>query len=203
MALSILVNGCSLFDTKKDEENPCLVIIKVYLPPVVSDLDYKKVKGNKDQVIVPSEFQHVLSIKGSTDDTSNNINPQINIGSSTNLSVNLKDKDTEVIYFDFNKSSMNPAEQIKINALIDRIGSKNLIHVDVEGYTDSVGTNRYNQKLSVLRAETVKKYLISIGVEGSNITARGFGENDPVELNDSPENRSKNRRSVITPFLKY
>lgn len=70
--------------------------------------------------------------------------------------------------------------------------------ISVEGHTDAVGNDSYNQKLSTNRANAVREYLIaSMGLNAAQITAMGFGENKPIASNDSEEGRAKNRRIDI------
>jgi OOP family OmpA-OmpF porin len=77
------------------------------------------------------------------------------------------------------------------------------VRVTIEGYTDSKGTEAYNQKLSERRANAVKNYLVSRGVEASRLDAVGKGESDPVAPNtkpngkDNPEGRAMNRRAEL------
>ena len=65
------------------------------------------------------------------------------------------------------------------------------------GHTDSVGSEAYNQKLSVRRAEAVKAYLVSKGIEKNRIYTEGKGEKQPVADNKTKEGRTKNRRVEI------
>ena len=65
------------------------------------------------------------------------------------------------------------------------------------GHTDSVGTDAYNQKLSIKRSEAVKAYLVSQGIEQSRVYTEGKGELQPVADNKTAEGRSKNRRVEI------
>jgi outer membrane protein OmpA-like peptidoglycan-associated protein len=68
------------------------------------------------------------------------------------------------------------------------------LHLDVEGHTDSVGSDEYNQQLSERRADAVRGYLVQQGIPDSTIVARGFGKTSPVAGNDTPEGRQQNRR---------
>jgi hypothetical protein len=68
------------------------------------------------------------------------------------------------------------------------------LNVKVEGHTDNIGSQDYNQKLSDQRAETVRGFMVSQGVAPDIITAQGFGMGQPVAPNDSAAGRSKNRR---------
>ena len=65
------------------------------------------------------------------------------------------------------------------------------------GHTDSIGADAYNQKLSVRRAESVKSYLVSKGVEPNRIYTEGKGEKQPVASNKTADGRQKNRRVEI------
>ena len=66
--------------------------------------------------------------------------------------------------------------------------------LEIKGHTDNVGSESYNQKLSEERANSVKTYLISKGIEGSKITSSGFGLSKPIASNDTADGRAKNRR---------
>lgn len=68
------------------------------------------------------------------------------------------------------------------------------LHLDVEGHTDSVGRDEYNQQLSEHRADAVRSYLVQQGIPDSAIVARGLGKSSPVASNDTPEGRQQNRR---------
>ncbi len=71
--------------------------------------------------------------------------------------------------------------------------AKNWI-LEIQGHTDDKGSDDYNMKLSQSRADSVKKYLVSKGIVADTITAKGFGEKNPIIANDSDSNREKNRR---------
>jgi outer membrane protein OmpA-like peptidoglycan-associated protein len=68
------------------------------------------------------------------------------------------------------------------------------LHLQIEGHTDSVGTDEYNQSLSEKRAEAVRDYLVQQGIAADSIEARGFGKTQPIASNDTPEGRQQNRR---------
>jgi len=71
------------------------------------------------------------------------------------------------------------------------------LNLAVEGYTDSTGSNEFNQKLSEQRAGTVREYLVSEGLGAGSVTAQGFGEANPVADNATATGRQKNRRVEI------
>jgi outer membrane protein OmpA-like peptidoglycan-associated protein len=68
------------------------------------------------------------------------------------------------------------------------------LHVAVEGHTDSVGSDQYNQDLSEHRAQSVRDYFVQQGISAGAIEARGFGKTDPIASNDTAEGRQQNRR---------
>jgi outer membrane protein OmpA-like peptidoglycan-associated protein len=68
------------------------------------------------------------------------------------------------------------------------------LRLSVEGHTDSVGGDDYNQQLSERRAEAVRDYLVQQGIASDSVSASGFGKTAPVASNDTPEGRQQNRR---------
>ena len=68
------------------------------------------------------------------------------------------------------------------------------LHLQVEGHTDSIGSDEYNQQLSEHRAEAVRDYLVQQGISSQSIEAHGFGKTEPIASNDTPEGRQQNRR---------
>jgi OmpA-OmpF porin, OOP family len=71
------------------------------------------------------------------------------------------------------------------------------LHVSVDGYTDSVGSDAYNQKLSMRRAEAARRYLVDKGIDESRISVRAMGESNPVASNSTADGRAENRRVEI------
>jgi outer membrane protein OmpA-like peptidoglycan-associated protein len=67
-------------------------------------------------------------------------------------------------------------------------------NIEIQGHTDSRGTDEYNMGLSQRRASTVRDYLVSQGIAGIRVTTRGFGESAPAYSNDTPEGMAQNRR---------
>ncbi len=68
------------------------------------------------------------------------------------------------------------------------------LRLEVEGHTDSIGSDEYNRRLSEQRADAVRDYLVQQGISSGAITASGFGKSEPVASNDTPEGRQQNRR---------
>jgi OmpA-OmpF porin, OOP family len=101
------------------------------------------------------------------------------------------------VLFDFDKSVLKPEGKSKLDDLANKVKAINLEVVIAIGHTDSIGSDAYNQKLSVRRAESVKAYLVSKGVEPNRIYTEGKGEKQPVASNKTKEGRQKNRRVEI------
>ena len=101
------------------------------------------------------------------------------------------------VLFDFDKSVLKPEGKAKLDDLAGKVQAINLEVVIAIGHTDSIGSDAYNQKLSVRRAESVKAYLVSKGVEPNRIYTEGKGEKQPVASNKTKEGRQKNRRVEI------
>ena len=100
-------------------------------------------------------------------------------------------------FFDFDKAVLKPEGKAKLDDLVGKIQGINLEVIIAVGHTDSVGTDAYNQKLSVRRAEAVKAYLVSKGIEKNRVYTEGKGEKQPVADNKTAEGRAKNRRVEI------
>ena len=100
-------------------------------------------------------------------------------------------------FFDFDKSVLKPEGRAKLDDLVSKIKGINLEVIIAVGHTDSVGSDAYNQKLSVRRAEAVKAYLVSKGIERNRIYTEGKGEKQPVADNRTAEGRAKNRRVEV------
>jgi OOP family OmpA-OmpF porin len=100
-------------------------------------------------------------------------------------------------FFDFDKAVLKPEGRAKLDDLISKIKDINLEVIIAVGHTDAVGNDSYNQRLSVRRAEAVKSYLVSKGIEKNRVYTEGKGEKQPVADNKTAEGRAKNRRVEI------
>ena len=100
-------------------------------------------------------------------------------------------------FFNFDKAVLKPEGKAKLDDLIGKVQGINLEVIIAVGHTDSIGTDAYNQKLSVRRAEAVKAYLVSKGIEKNRVYTEGKGEKQPVADNKTKEGRAKNRRVEI------
>ena len=102
--------------------------------------------------------------------------------------------------FDFDKYALKPAGQAKVDEAVRVMKEHEMLRVSVEGHTDAVGTDAYNQKLSVRRAVAVRDYMIDHGIAADRLTAKGFGESRPAATNDTEAGRAENRRVEIIPL---
>ena len=100
-------------------------------------------------------------------------------------------------FFAFDKSVVQPAGKAKLDDLVKRMQAMDIEVVVAVGHTDSTGPSSYNQRLSVRRAEAVKAYMVSKGVDADRIFTEGKGEDSPVADNSSRSGRAKNRRVEV------
>jgi len=100
-------------------------------------------------------------------------------------------------FFDFDKAVLKPEAKTKLDDLVSKTNEINLEVIIAVGHTDSVGTDAYNDKLSVRRAESIKTYLTSKGLEANRVYTEGKGKRQPVAYNKTAEGRAKNRRVEI------
>jgi len=100
-------------------------------------------------------------------------------------------------FFDFDKAVLKPEGKAKLDDLAGKVKAINLEVIIAVGHTDAVGTDGYNQKLSVKRSEAVKAYLVSKGIEKNRVYTEGKGESQPVADNKTGAGRAKNRRVEI------
>ena len=106
---------------------------------------------------------------------------------------------TQRIHFEFNRYNVRSVS----NTILDDVvmvleRNPQIKKVQIEGHTDSVGSDKYNEKLSQKRAENVRAYLISKGISADRLVALGVGESRPVASNDDVEGRAHNRRTEFT-----
>jgi outer membrane protein OmpA-like peptidoglycan-associated protein len=109
--------------------------------------------------------------------------------SARGLIVNMSD-----VLFDFGKATLKPGTREKLAKVSGIVLAHPGLTLEVEGHTDSIGSDEYNQKLSEARANAVRDYLVDQGIKSDSITGRGFGKTQPVASNSTAEGRQRNRR---------
>ncbi len=98
------------------------------------------------------------------------------------------------ITFRFDKSDVIPDPSPVLDLAVDVIGKCPTSKIEIQGHTDWVGSDEYNMKLGLRRAESVKKYLVEHGINGQMLSTKSFGESKPIDTNNTKEGRAKNRR---------
>ena len=104
-------------------------------------------------------------------------------------------KAVETLLFAPNSAQIKPS---KFAVLVTQLKSDKNATVTIDGYADADASDEYNLKLSQKRANSVKAYLISKGINSSRITINAYGEKNPIADNETPEGKAKNRRVVIS-----
>ncbi len=103
------------------------------------------------------------------------------------------------VEFGFDKAELTGSSSVILDVAFDQLKRCPKVPMEIDGHTDSVGAEDYNQGLGQRRAEAVKGYLVSKGLRSSRLTARSFGETRPVAPNDTEDGRQTNRRVELHP----
>lgn len=98
------------------------------------------------------------------------------------------------VLFDFDRSDLSAGAKSSLNDLVTVLNEYPDTDIEIQGHTDSQGTNAYNKKLSKRRANAVEDYLTSRGIRSSRLTVKGYGEEVPKYDNITPEGQAQNRR---------
>ncbi|MDQ6758932.1 MAG: OmpA family protein [Acidobacteriota bacterium] len=98
------------------------------------------------------------------------------------------------VLFDTGRYTLKPGAREKLAKISGIVLAHPSLKLDVEGHTDSVGGDAYNQTLSEQRAKAVQDYLVAQGLNGGSVTAKGFGKTMPVADNNTAAGRQRNRR---------
>ena len=101
------------------------------------------------------------------------------------------------VLFDFNKSTLQPASDPVLQQILDLLKKNPTQKIEVQGHTDNVGGDAYNQTLSEARAKAIVTWLTQHGIAGDRLTAKGFGKTRPIADNATDAGRAKNRRVEI------
>ena len=101
------------------------------------------------------------------------------------------------MFFDVNKYELKNESQVELDKVVELLQQNPTIAIEIEGHTDNVGNDADNQKLSEARAKSVIKYFVSKGIDAKRLSAKGFGESQPVATNDTEEGRAQNRRTTM------
>ena len=98
------------------------------------------------------------------------------------------------VNFEFDSARLTPNAKTVLRGVAERLLAHSDTEVEIAGHTDSKGSDEYNQALSERRAESVRDFLIDLGVDPGRLQARGYGDTGPVDSNATDEGRERNRR---------
>jgi OOP family OmpA-OmpF porin len=101
------------------------------------------------------------------------------------------------VNFDFDKDDIRPDSRPILNAAVKILNENVGVRVAVEGHTDAIGTEEYNEQLSLRRAEVVYRYFVNHGIDPERMEVVGYGESRPVASNETPSGRAQNRRTEL------
>lgn len=113
------------------------------------------------------------------------------------LTVRLKN-----IYFDFDKTTLKKESFVELNKVVEFLKQNPTVEIQIEGHTDSKGSDEYNLNLSQGRSQSVVDYIVSQGINGARLRAQGYGESKPIDTNDTDAGRANNRRVEFTVVKK-
>jgi outer membrane protein OmpA-like peptidoglycan-associated protein len=108
--------------------------------------------------------------------------------------------ETQLVHFGFDKWVLDDQAQTTLLALVQQLQNQPLLSVELEGYTDSIGTSAYNIQLSQRRAEAVRRFLVEKGIELPRIHSIGLGDIRPVADNKTRQGRDQNRRVAVRVY---
>ncbi len=107
------------------------------------------------------------------------------------------------VYFDTDKATIKPKSFKQLNEIAGLLKEKKGMEIEIAGHTDNVGTKEHNMALSQRRADAIRNYLIKKGANPNHITAVGYGDQQPIDSNATPEGRAKNRRIEVRITKEY
>jgi len=105
----------------------------------------------------------------------------------------------EGVHFGFDKHELTPQDKMNLDKDLQKLSKEPDVHIVIKGYTDSTGSEEYNQKLSERRAQALYDYFASKGISGERMKTVGYGESDPIANNSTAQGRALNRRAEISP----
>lgn len=128
--------------------------------------------------------------------------PEIKEGQKVTFTIDIqfepgKSFSLDHVHFESGKASLTKDSYSELNELVDYLKLKKQIKIEIAGHTDDIGEEKSNLNLSQKRADRVRNYLISKGIEATRIVAKGYGESRPIADNSTEEGRQKNRRTEV------
>ncbi len=106
------------------------------------------------------------------------------------------------IFFDFGETELKKESSVELNNLVDYLNRNKNLQIEIGGHTDAMGTDEFNDALSLNRAKSVYNYLIEKGIDASRLSYKGYGERMPIADNETDEGRALNRRTEFKIIAK-
>jgi outer membrane protein OmpA-like peptidoglycan-associated protein len=189
-------------DTDGDGLTDGQEVNKYKTDPLKADTDGDKLKDGEEVLTYKTDPLLADTDKGTVDDGTevkrgtNPLDPSDDVPKKKEV---LEIKETkrivlEGVTFNTGSSELLPASEEVLTKALNTLEDNPQIRVEIQGYTDNKGNQDKNLKLSQARAEAVKNWLVNKGIKADRLTAKGYGPDNPIASNDTPEGRSQNRR---------
>lgn len=183
---TVIIAGCS----SKPVEQPVLTVVTIPQPT----FNVLKVYTPSEVVRVPTIDQTVVC--NGCDQVSAGMNEGDDVIWIRLVEVKREETIIDARHFDFDKAILK-GDLSKLRLIAQRLLDNPQVDAEIVGHTDSVGTNKYNQKLGLKRANAVKNWLVKQGVEPNRILTSSKGESKPIASNKTKSGRAQNRRAVV------
>ena len=186
-------DGTAYFSTNRQDSLANIYISQISIAqPEVEEEETVVLETEPDTVIAPTEREHELIIETGGSKTSDR-----ELGTMTREELLSESTVIRFVYFGFDKYHITP-KYIEVLDDIAEILDKNPdLFVKINGYTDAIGTEAYNQVLSENRAGSTKEWLVMNGIDPDRVKTEGFGKRDPYATNATAEGRAMNRRVEV------
>ncbi len=106
----------------------------------------------------------------------------------------------EMVHFDFDKFDIKPRYYGVLQQTAKVLKENPSLKIEIQGHTDSIGSPDYNQPLSQKRAKVIQDYLVQQGIPQERLSAKGYGQSQPIAGNDNRDGRAQNRRTQLNPL---
>jgi len=172
------------------------------------EYNIKTGKDGKGEVLVPKGDTYLVKYKDLTQKVDYSQFKVPNKPGKFSFEVTIKYEPSKLItldnvYFDTDKATIKPASYKQLNEIADLLKEKKGMEIEIAGHTDNTGSEAHNKELSQRRADAIRNYLIKKGANPDHITAVGYGAEQPIAPNTTPEGRAKNRRIEVRVTKEY
>lgn len=149
-----------------------------------------------ENMAIRADVRHVIAIGSAYNDLEATLGLAFYFGGKKDAPKQIFDEKVRLnIEFDFDKADIRPRYHDELKKVGDFMNQYPDVNMALEGHTDSIGTDEYNQRLSQRRVDSVKKYIVDkFNIDGKRIKATGYGESRPIADNSTDEGRQRNRR---------